>query len=238
MNYFSYHHLYHGLVNIEYRNLTMSGDYSVDGHPARKVDHTEVKQILAEKREDVPAVTKRVMATEFPDVTPQTVKDNLDALADNEEICRFNDGDIFLYWYPREHENAGDIPYSEVLDDSIEYNEIDPTKVPIKIAEEIATERLPYYRPRSLWSETAGSFQLGIMFSFGLIILSIGELVSGTFGLSENTSAVILQIGFILAVLTTILYTVSVLLDVLAARGYVTRDPISKLRGEDSSERE
>lgn len=208
----------------------MSGDQDRSSHPARKVDRQELKQFLADKREDVPALTSRVVAQEFSEVKPKTVKNNLEALADNEEICRFNDGDVLLWWYPRKIDDAGDVPHSEIFDDSIDYSDINPAEVPQEIAEEIASERIPYYRPRSFWSETKNIGQMGIMLSLGLIILGVGELVSSSLGLQQETAGLILQIGFFSAVFTTGIYVVILILDLLASYGYVSRDPFPVLR--------
>lgn len=208
----------------------MSGDQDGGGHPARKVDQEELKQFLVEKREVVPAVTTRIVAQEFSEVKPQTVNDNLETLAGNEEICRLNDGDVILWWYPREEDEAGDVPYSELLDDSVDYDEIDPKEVPRELAEEIALERLPFYRPRSLWSKTANFGQLGIMVSLGLIILGIGGAVSGTLGLQQGTAALILQSGFYVALLSLGIYLVSMVLEILAVRDYISRDPFPMVR--------
>jgi len=212
-------------------NLAMSDDLSADtGHPARKLDPAELKQFLAEKRETVPAITKRIAAQKFSHVEPQTVRTNLNKLADNNEICRYNDGDVVLYWYPRETDDAGDVPHEDVFDDSVDYSEIEPGEVPRDTAEEIALARLPYYQPGSLWRDFASIFQFGIMFSFGVMFLGIGELVSSSFGLQETMASMILRGGFYLSVVTTTLYVVSVLLDVLASWGYISRDPYPEFR--------
>jgi len=212
-------------------NLAMAGDSSTDtNHPARKLNPEELKQFLAEKRETVPAITKRIAAQEFSHVDPQTVRTNLNELADNNEICRYNDGDVVLYWYPRAGDDAGDVPSEDVFDDSIDYSEIEPRDVPKDVAEEVAMERLPYYHPGSFWRDIANVAQLGIMFSFGMIILGIGELVSRSFGLQQRTASLVLQWGFYVALFTTAVYAASMLLDVLASWGYVSRDPYPKLR--------
>jgi len=208
----------------------MSGDSSRENHPARKVDQEELKKYLAEKRESIPALTNRIVAREFSDVTPQTVKDNLEDLAENNEICRHNDGDVILYWYPREGEEGGDVQYSEIIDDSIDYSEIEPEKVPRELAEEIASERLLYYQPRTQWTQIKGISQLGIMVSLGLVILGIGEVVSGSLGLQQETAVLILRGGFVLALLTTAAYVISLFLDFLASKGVVSEEPFPWLR--------
>jgi len=209
----------------------MSGDYTGNSHPARKVDQEELKQVLAEMRDDVPAVTKRMVANEYQKASPQAVKDNLDSLAEAEEICKVNDGDVLLYWYPREQDEPGVKPYSEIVDDSIDYDEINPEDVPKQVAEDIAAERLPFYRPRSFWSEVVDFSQLALLFSFGMTILGIGELVSNNLGLGEEIASHILVMGFSLALLSVILYATAMLLDFLASKDYVSSNPLPKLEG-------
>lgn len=201
----------------------MSGD---QGHPARKLDPEELKQYLAESKKDAPAVTRRIVAQDFSEVSPKTVSSNLQNLANSEEICRLNDGDVVLYWYPREQDEAGEIPANEIVDDSINYEQVEPTDVPRELAERIADEKLPYYRPRSFWSEIAGLSQLGIMTSLGLVILGFGGIVAGSLGLQQGTARLILQLGFYLALISVLTYSGSTLLETLAARGYVTKDPL------------
>jgi hypothetical protein len=208
----------------------MSGDSNTDSHPARKVNLDELKQFLVEKREDVPAVTTRIVADEFSEVKPGTVHNNLKSLSDDEKICRLNDGDVVLWWYPRECDEAGDVPYNELVEDTVDYSEVDPKEVPRDLAEKIATERLPFYRPQSLWSNTANLGQVGIMISLGLIILGFGVLVSGTLGLNQQAGALIFRSGFYVALLSLGVYLVSLVLDILTAWGYVSRDPFPWIR--------
>lgn len=208
----------------------MSGDYSGGSHPARKVDREELKRVLAWKNEDLPAVTKSAIAPSFSNVEPQTVKDNLDALAENEEICRCNDGSVVLYWYPREGDEAGEVQLEDVLDDSIDYSDVDPEDVPLELAEEIASERIPFYRPRSLYSNVISICQLALVSAFGLVVLGIGGLVSDSVGLSQQTATAIFVTGFGLAVLTTLVYAVSMVFEVLAQWGYIAKDPRPWLR--------
>lgn len=225
----SHPELYYRAEFIERYNLAMSGD-STDSHPARKIDRDELKGKLGELNEDVPALTRRVLATEFPEVEPQTVGNNLDDLAEDEEICRFNDGNTKLYWYPREGDEGGTVEYSELIDDSIDWEEVDVTTVPKEVAQEIAAERLPYYRPRSFWTQTTYASQLGVMIAFGLVILGIGGLVGGTLGLGQNTAAQLFRWGLILALLAMIGYIISIVLDSLAAQGHVPVDPFLRFR--------
>lgn len=207
----------------------MSGD-SDDSHPARKIDLDELKGTLGKLNQDVPALTRRVLAAEFPDVEPQTVGKNLDRLAEDGEICRFNDGNTKVYWCPREDDESGTVEYSELIDDSIEWEEINVTTVPKEIAQEIAAERLPYYQPRSFWTQTTYASQLGVMIAFGMVILGIGGLVGGTLGLGQNAAARIFQLGLWLSLFAMIGYVISMALDNLAARGRVPVDPFSRFR--------
>jgi hypothetical protein len=208
----------------------MSGDSTDRSHPARKVNQEELKEFILEKHKTVPAVTTRIVAQEFSEVEPQTVNDNLKYLADDGEICRLNDGDVILWWYPRETDEAGEVPYGRLFDDSIDYNKIEPTEVPRDVAEEIALERLPFYRPGSLWSQTANLGQLGVMISLGLIVLGIGGATSETLGLQQATATGVLQLGFYVALISLGLYLVSLVLDMLAARGHIERDPFPIIR--------
>ncbi|WP_396614047.1 hypothetical protein ACH9L7_19855 (plasmid) [Haloferax sp. S1W] len=225
----SHPELYYRAVFIERYNLAMSGD-STDSHPARKIDRGELKGELGELNEDVPALTRRVLATEFPEVEPQTVGNNLDDLAEGGEICRFNDGNTKLYWYPRERDEGGTVKYSELIDDSIDWGEIDVTTVPKEVAQEIAAERLPYYQPRSFWTQTTYASQLGVMIAFGMVILGIGGLVGGTLGLGQNTAARIFQAGLWLSLFAMIGFVISLALDNLAAQDRVPVDPLSRFR--------
>lgn len=209
----------------------MSGD-STDSHPARKIDRDELKGTLGELNEDVPALTRRVLAAEFPEVEPQTVGNNLDDLAEDGEICRFNDGNTKLYWYPREIDEGGTVEYSELIDDSIDWEEVDVTTVPKEVAQDIAAERLPYYRPRSFWTQTTYVSQLGVMIAFGMVILGIGGLVGGTLGLGQNTAARIFQAGLWISLFAMIGYVISLVLDNLAAKGHVPVDPLSISRNQ------
>ncbi|KAB1192419.1 hypothetical protein GJR96_02760 [Haloferax sp. MBLA0076] len=207
----------------------MSGD-STDTHPARKIDREELKHKLGELNEDVPALTRRVLATEFPEVEPQTVGNNLDDLAEDEEICRFNDGNTKLYWYPRRHDEGGTVTYSELIDESIDWEEIDMTTIPKEVAQEIAAERLPYYQPRSFWTQTTHASQLGVMIAFGMVILGIGGLVGGTLGLGQSTAAGIFQAGLWLSLFAMVGFVVSIVLDNLAAQGHLPVNPFSRFQ--------
>lgn len=201
----------------------MSGDSS---HPARKISHQELKEFLADKREEVPAVTTRIVATEFSDVQPETVSNNLETLAKRGEICRLNDGNNILWWYPREQDEAGDIPYEDIVDDSIDYEEIQPEEVPRDIAEEIAHERLPYYRPRSFWTQIAGFSQLGIILSLGIVVLGFGEIAANPLGLTQASASLLLQLGMFSTLILCGVYTFANALDLLSAKGFVTEDPL------------
>lgn len=207
----------------------MSGD-STDTHPARKINRGELKHKLGELNEDVPALTRRVLATEFPEVEPQTVGNNLDDLAEDGEICRFNDGNTKLYWYPRGHDKGGTVTYSELIDESIDWEEIDMTTIPKEVAQEIAAERLPYYQPRSFWTQTTYASQLGVMIAFGMVILGIGGLVGGTLGLGQSTAAGIFQAGLWLSLFAMVAFVVSIVLDNLAAQGHVPVNPFSRFQ--------
>ena len=208
----------------------MSGDKDADTHPARKVDPEELKQLVAEKNETVPAVTRRMMAPKFPNAEPVTVGQNLDDLANGGELCRFNDGDVKLWWYPRESGETGSIPYEEFVDDSIDYGEIEPGDVPRDLAEEIAFENLPYYDPGSLWDDIARATHFGFIIALGLIILGLSGVVAGSLGLSQPVATLIFQFGIVVALFTTGIYTIATLLDVLSKQGYVNRDPFPKIR--------
>lgn len=204
----------------------MSGDFD-DSHPARKVRPEELVSILKKRNEDVPAVTNSVIAQEFPEVKPQTVRNNLDDLADEGEICRFSDGNTKVFWYPRTEDEGGTTKYSELIDDSIDWEAADVNLVPEEIAEEIASERLPYYRPQSFWSRMTHTSQLGVMVSFGLVILGIGGLVGDSLGIGQEASAQIFRSGLYFSLISMSGYILSIILDNLAARGHVTKDPIS-----------
>jgi len=208
----------------------MSGDRDINSHPARKVDPSELKRRVAEKNRTVPAVTRRMMALEFPDPEPATIGNNLDDLVDEGELCRFNDGDVKLWWYPRENDDAGTVPYEEFVDDSVDYSKVEPEEVPRDLAEEIASEKLPYYNPGSLWADIAGATQLGIFLALGLVIVGLGRIVSGSFGLTQRTAATVLQTGIYVALASTAIYTISSLLDLLASTERVNPDPYPELR--------
>ncbi len=202
----------------------MSGDID-DSHPARKIDRAELLEVLAELNQKVPALRSNVIAQEFPDVDPQTIRNNLDDLADAEEICRFNDGDSKFYWFPRECDEPGTVPYSDVVDDSIDWDDVDTTTVPTDIAEKIASERLPYYRPRSFWSQVSNVCQLGVIAAFGLVILGIGGLVDGTLGMEQTTGALLFRSGLRFSLLFLIGYVIAMGLDYLAAQGRISKSP-------------
>ncbi|MFC4449458.1 hypothetical protein [Halorussus aquaticus] len=203
----------------------MSGDFD-SSHPARKIDPKELKEVLKERNKDVPAVTRRVVAQEFPNVEPDTVSNNLERLVQSNELCKFNDGDINVYWYPRTDDEGGTTRYSELLDDSIDWDEVEISSVPEDTAEEIASKRLPYYRPQNFWTRTTYFSQLGVMVAFGLVLLGIGGLVGGTLGLGQKAGAQIFRWGLYLSLVAMLGYIVSVVLDNLATRGYVTKDPV------------
>ena len=207
----------------------MSGDFD-DSHPARKIDPDELIKVLAERNEDVPAVTRTSVAPSFPQAEPQTVSDNLDKLASADRICMFNNGNTKLYWVPREEEDGGVVKYSDLIDDSIDWDEIDVTEVPTDKAEEIASKRLKFYRPRSFWT-MVGNFTLhAVIVAFGLWILGIGGIVTDTYGISQSLSAFLLLAGTALALVSLIIYVASSGLEYLAAKGYVTNDPIATLK--------
>lgn len=208
----------------------MSGDIN-DSHPARKVSPEELVKVLKKRNQEVPALMNSVIAQEFPDVKPQTVRNNLNNLANEGEICRFSDGNTTVYWYPRTDDEEGTIKYSELLDDSINWDEVDVSLVPEDIAEEIASERLPYYRSQSFWTRTTHVSQMGVMVAFGLVILGIGGLVGGTLGIGQDAGAQIFQLGLYLSLIAMFGYMVSIVLDNLAAGGYITKDPLSKFLG-------
>ncbi|SDY86355.1 hypothetical protein [Halopenitus persicus] len=208
----------------------MTGDSDSYSHPARKVDLEELKQVAVEKHRKVPAVTRRMVAPEFPEVDPATIGQNLDDLVDADEIRRFNDGDVKLWWYPRENEEGGSVSYNELFDDSIDFDEIEPEMVPRDLAKEIAYEKLPYYDPGSLWRDIARATQSGIMFSLGLIIAAFGGAISGSFGLTEETYLLVLQLGVVGALFTTGIYVAAAVLDILASREHISRDPFPQVR--------
>lgn len=208
----------------------MSGDKAANTHPARKVDLEELKQVVLEKHREVPAVTRRMVAPEFPEVDPSTVGQNLDDLVDADELCRFNDGDVKLWWYPRENEEGGSVSYNELFDDSVDFDEVEPEMVPRDLAEEIAYEKLPYYDPGSLWRDIARAIQPGIMLSLGLVIAGFGGALSGSFGLSQETYFLMLQLGVVAALFTTGVYVVAAVLDILASQEHISRDPFPQVR--------
>lgn len=203
---------------------------SGDSHPARKIDKDELKSLLKKRNEDVPALTTRAIAMEFPEVESQSVGNNLDDLADADEIRRFSDGNIRVWWYPRPGEAGGTIRHGELVDDSINWDEVDISTVPNEIAEEIASERLPQYHERTFWNRTIHACQLGIMVSFGLVILGIGGLVGGTLGIEQGTGAQIFRIGLYLSLFAMIGYVSSIIFLNLAMRGYITKNPINDFK--------
>lgn len=205
-------------------NLPMSGDQG-NSHPARKIDHRELKKTLAEYNQKVPAVRSNVIAQEFSDVDPQTIRNNLDDLADSKDICRFNDGDSKFYWFPRNNDERGSVEYSEIVDDSVDWEEIDTSKVPTNIAEEIATNRLPYYRPRSFWSKIINFCQFGVMAAFGLVILGLGGIVDGTLGMNQEMGVILFNNGLRLSLVFLIGYVVSLGLDHLASEERIPKSP-------------
>lgn len=209
----------------------MSGDTD-DSHPARKINRDELMEHLAKRNEKVPALTTRVISADFPEVGLQAVRNNLNQLVGEGEICMFDDGDTKVYWVPREKDEGGAVEYSELVNDSIDWNEFDVTTVPKDVAEEIADERLPYYRPRSFWSQTTYVSQLGVMIAFGLVILGIGGLVGGTLGLGQNAAAWMFQSGLWLSLFAMIGYVISGVLDELAARDRVPVDPFSRFKSQ------
>jgi hypothetical protein len=202
----------------------MSGDIDYS-HPARKIDLNELIEVLAELNETTPALRAPTVAQKFPEVDPQTVRNNLDYLAEAGDICRFNDGDSKFYWFPREEDEAGTVTYNEVMDDSIDWKEVDVSTIPVDVAEEIAEERLPYYRTRSFWSKGIGLGQVGIIGSFGVVILGIGGLVGGTLGVGQAIGALLFRVGLISAVIFLVIYSISSGLDYLAGQGTISKGP-------------
>lgn len=214
---------------IPYQNLAMSGDID-DSHPARKVDKEDLIELLAKRNEVVPALTSREINKEFPLVDDQTVRNNLDELAEDEIIRMHNDGNVKLYWVPREGEEGGVVERSELYDDSIDWEDVDVTKVPTDKAEEIATERLKYYKPRSFWTIWTDFFQIALIASFGLVILGIGGVVADTYGLGQGISVILFELG-IWALFGSLLgYLLSVISDFLAQRGTVPKDPMPQIK--------
>lgn len=206
---------------------------SGDSHPARKVNKDELKSLLKKRNEEVPALTTRAIAMEFPEVKSQSVGNNLDDLADAGEIRRFSDGDIRVWWYPRPGEEGGTIRHSELVDDSIDWDEVDANMVPREIAEEIVSERLPHYYERTFWNRAIHACQLGIMASFGLVILGIGGLVGGTLGIGQEAGAQVFGAGLYLSLFAMIGYIASIILDNLAKKGHVTKNPIGDFKSRD-----
>lgn len=202
----------------------MSGDQG-ETHPARKVDPIELKKTLAEYNQKVPAVRSNVIAQEFSDVDPQTIRNNLDDLADSKDICRFNDGDSKFYWFPRNDDEHGSVEYSDIVDDSIDWDEIDISKIPTEIAEEIATNRLTYYRPRSFWSKIVNFCQIGVMATFGLVILGLGGILGSTLGIEQEMGVILFNNGLRLTLVFLIGYVVSLGLDHLAAKERIPKSP-------------
>lgn len=202
----------------------MSGDQG-DPHPARKVDPEELKKKLAEYNQKVPAVRSNVIAQEFSDVDPQTIRINLDKLADSKDICRFNDGGSKFYWFPRSDDEEGSVEYSEIVDDSVDWEEIDIGEIPSEVAEEIATNRLPYYRPRSFWSKISNFCQLGVIAMFGLVILGLGGIVDGTLGMNQEIGIILFNNGLRFSLVFLLGYVVSLALDHLAAEGKIPKSP-------------
>lgn len=208
----------------------MSGDID-PSHPARRVDLDQLKRELAKRNEKVPAITARGLSTDYPvDHKQQTLGNNLDDLADDGEICNFFDGHVNVYWIPRESEEGGKITYSELLDDSIDWDNVDVNSVPLEVAKEIASERIPFYRPRSFWSLLRDSSQIGIIAAFALVVLGLGGLVAGSFGLGQITAALILQWGLRLSLLALLSWIIFMVLEILAAQGRVPIDPRSRWR--------
>lgn len=208
----------------------MSGDID-PSHPARQVDLDRLKRELAKRNEKVPAITARGLSTDYPvDHKQQALGNNLEDLADEGEICSFFDGHVNIYWIPRDSEEGGKMSYSELLDDSIDWDEIDVNDVPLDVAKEIASERVPFYRPRSFWSTMRDFSQIGIIAAFGLVVLGLGGLVAGSFGLGQNTSALILQWGLRLSLLALLGWVVFMILEILASQGRVPIDPRSRWR--------
>lgn len=208
----------------------MAGDID-PSHPARKVDPENLKKVLAKRNETVPAITARGLAADYPaDRKQQTLGDNLDRLSKAGEVCKFNDGDVNLYWMPRRGDDGGTVTYSELLDDSIDWNDIDIHRVPMNVAKKMASERLPFYSPRTFWTMMREFSELGILATFGLVVLGIGGLIGNSYGLSQNSAAQILQWGINLAFIMLIFWLIFTVLDILSARGRVPIDPLTRWR--------
>lgn len=183
-------------------------------------------RVLAEQNREVPALTARALSVVIEDGKQQSVGRNLDQLAENDEVCRFNDGDVKVYWFPREEGEGGSVSYKDLVDDSVDWDDVDVNTVPKDIAEEIASERLPYYRPRSFWSMTRNACQLGVIASFGMVVLGIGGLVDGSYGIGQNIAILLFRIGLFGALFALIGYTISLGLEYLAAKGHIGSDPL------------
>lgn len=195
-------------------------------HPARKVDHDDLKQVLAETMQEVPSPTTRIIGQKFSNVEPDTVKNNLEELADKKEVCRHSDGHVVLWWVPRDEEEGGDISIEQVLDDSVDYDRIDPDEVPHDVAESIAEARIPFFTPLSFWSVAADIALRGLILSLALVFLGIGEAIVGNFGLDRNLALAIAEYSAWAAIITAVTYLLSQVLHALSMRGHITKNPL------------
>jgi hypothetical protein len=207
-----------------------NGSTNAEAHPARKIDKDELKQLIAERRDVAPVLTTSMVNMELPDAGQQAIRDNLNALADEGELCRANDGNVNLYWIPRKTDTGGDVVMSDILNPSMDYNRIDPSQVPTEIAEQIAESQLPYYSKQTFWSMVSRWNKTGIIIALGFVILGIAGSVSETANPINGIAIPLLNWGFDFGYIFIGLYAASQILHLLSTEGYVPESPLSMLR--------
>jgi len=63
-----------------------------------------------------------------------------------------------------------------------------------------------------------------------MIILGFGGIISNSFWLQRNSAEIVLKLGFYAAFVITVAYLAFTILDILAQRGHITRDPVPQIR--------
>jgi hypothetical protein len=125
------------------------------------------------------AQAKEISGEDAPGEIPlsnQQVRNRMGALAEEGTVGQTKVGRPYVWWIPDEDLEAGIVDLTD-LNDSIDFNEIDPEKVPTDIAREIGETNVEAWKPPNYWEsyiEEAEEFQSA---SSAFIILGIGTAV-------------------------------------------------------------
>jgi len=109
-------------------------------------------------------------------VSAQTVRKRMRALAEEGTIGQTKVGRSYVWWIPEGDLEAGIVDFTD-LNDSIDFDEIDPEKVPTEIAREIGETNVEAWKPPDYWESHIEEGENILSASSGFIILGIGTAV-------------------------------------------------------------